>query len=291
MDTKSIAGISLSTSSQTGAVILGVIACMIWAAIATAGYFFWRRWRGRRGHLAGWWWQITYPPRAGLEFDQRIVELVGAVANDEVGDRQEAAEISAWMSTSSNSPWSLELLKLRHGSNGKWQGRMWRIHKSHFERVWDAKGVVLADAAIEGLYLRSDSGAHGAYLMRTKELACRYVGWFYEWSLGDRGSKLETFPISAPLAWGKVGLDDNDSEALEWVDRDCIERGWPRWPRQVRRRMLAALDPLKESRNSLAATCVYFAASFGDSAVCLDYEERRRAMAADDTGAAPPQGN
>jgi hypothetical protein len=165
---------------------------------------------------------------------------------------------------------------------------MWRVYKSHHERVWIADGVVMKDAAIEGLYKRTDEGAHGTYLMRIQELSSRYVGWFYEWAWGTQGTQLQTRPISAPLEWLKVG-SDHDTKALSIIDDESIQQGWPTWPPPVRHRMKSVLHPKGKNRNAVAARCAYLGAFTGNPSACLAFAaQRRRSEAAKAAASKPP---
>jgi hypothetical protein len=65
METVPVAAISVSTNSVAGIVVLGTAGSIIAAVLGGAVVRLWRRWRERHGHLAGWWWQITYPPQKG----------------------------------------------------------------------------------------------------------------------------------------------------------------------------------------------------------------------------------
>jgi hypothetical protein len=211
---------------------------------------FFRQWRSRKGALAGWWWQVTYPPRRhdvirssspatnDVHINGNTSEATGAISKD--GDE---AEVSSWaLPDPATFPWSVEILLVKnHGR--KFEAKGWRVYDSHFERTWLSEGLLGEDSIIDGTY-KSDrgEGGHGTFQLWMISTV-RYCGIFSESRKNVIDSSLKYEFVGAPLEWIRVG-SELDHKVRSWFDSPnfslhAIESCWPG---KVRSKMRSIFD-------------------------------------------------
>lgn len=255
-------------------VLSGVIAAAIWAAVTQLV----RRGRERRGFLAGWWWQITYPPVSGATVIPVSSEAEAANGSAEVLFR-DPMEHSAWsLADPDDSPWSIELLYIRQ-RNEIFSGEAWRVYREHPERRWVSSGRCGNDSIVDGIYWANrGEGGHGTFHLWAFIGSSRYCGEFSESKvqLGPSGPRFEF--SSAPLEWVRVGSDE-EAKVLSWLRRAVPQKLDSSWPRRVQRKIcLACGIPDSPSHFGWLRYFGYAPTVYGDPFVALALEAQRRSQ-------------
>jgi len=241
-------------------VAASVVAAIICALVARSfGY-----WRQKKGPLAGWWWQITYPPRHDTiipgaqptSMDVSTTESAGTANSLELGRVTDPAiraeiELSVWSPPNLHSyPWSIELLHVRH-KRDRLMIHCWRIfrepgHEPHYDRHWVSDCWIAPDSIVDGRYRdgdRNGEGGHGTFQL-WRYSAKRYVGQFSESKIdmsADRVTTSNRFR-DAPLEWISVG-SDWEKKIFVWMKSANYspDLGKKYWPRKVTHRLEYAL--------------------------------------------------
>lgn len=224
------------------AVLAGIAASATWAFGVRALHAI----SGRRGHLAGYWWMVTYPASERT----RVETKDGGVTTKEVPvaaqlpsrDMIRDTEMSAWASRpGSTGIWSIELARVRHHSRSqKLTAKSWRIVTHGFDRRWLNEAVVSEDSVIDGTYrcTRGD-GDHGTFSLR-RASSGRYLGVFTAAETVVERDGVSYHFFSAPLEWIKVG-STNEGKLDEWLLQADLASNQKLWPLFARRIIAAKL--------------------------------------------------
>lgn len=224
----------------------GVGASLTAAVLSAIGGLGIRRFLYRRGHLAGWWWQVTYPP----------VETAAVSPPDGPSGPPEVEVAGATAQTSWQElgepvfPWSIELLRVRHAKN-QGKGKMWRVSRTRtatsegaaqtaptYKRRWRSEFRGENDGGLDGHYwCTRGSGGHGTYQLKMLD-SCRQYGEFraFEHSgASDVTSKL----VGAPMEWIKYG-SEGQAAVRHWLvvapELELVAAS-KHWPFAVRHRV------------------------------------------------------
>ena len=134
------------------AIVCSIVGAAVWEGTTKLRTFR----RERRGRLAGWWWQVTYPPGDGA--------MVGR-------------------------PWSVELASVHHFRND-FTCQWWRVYRDPlvhhsgdpdpgYDRRWGADGRY-ADGVVNGHYWgESGDAGDGVFQLRNIGLATRITRHLY----------------------------------------------------------------------------------------------------------------
>jgi hypothetical protein len=232
-------------------VLSSVAASAIWAA-STVG---WRLLRGRKGYLAGWWWQITYPPPVTIGQQDATSKSQPSIESAS-SELLMLGALSPWdLVDSIGRPWSIEILHLRHGRS-RFTGSMWRVYsmrddasgrRDTLNRRWQSNGRAYEDAIVDGLYwCDRGEGGHGVFRLWTINKVSHYCGDFVADKVSPNAKGVNREGFTAPVEWIRIG-SGAEIKMLPWFvdDRlivDLLRRGNKWWPRSVRRRMKRLLD-------------------------------------------------
>ena len=235
--------------------IIGVVASVCAAVICALCVRSFRRWRSRNGPLAGWWWQITYPPR---RHDTVLGNSSPPVGKDETNHnslapdpadspqagvmKKDETEVSSWaLPDLTTFPWSIELLRVRH-SGDRLEAKAWRVYDNHFERTWSSEGWICEGSMVDGRY-RCDrgEGGHGTFQLWVISSG-RCCGVFSESKTTVVSNSLKFEFVGAPLEWIRVG-SELDTKVRAWFKTPTysFKDVEAHWPRRVRRKMRSIL--------------------------------------------------
>ncbi|QFZ23235.1 hypothetical protein [Saccharothrix syringae] len=225
-------------------VLSSVVATALWA-LATAVV----RWsRGRGEPLSGWWWQITYPPRRESVQSARLSDVESSARTPGELVNTVQGEISVWeLDDSTDTPWSIELIRVRHRRGATFGGRMWRVYKADFHRRWRFEGLLHDDSTVDCLYWATDrggTGGHGTMQLWRVGAATRYCGDFAASKTTTHGREVTYESTGAPVEWVKCG-SELEVKARRWINPELGDRlvaaGWRGWSPGVRRHVARLL--------------------------------------------------
>ena len=238
---------------SVGVFAIGVASSVVASVISALAVLLWRRTKQRKGHLAGWWWLITYPPP--ITNDRPTHSLDEILDTERHAIKLSKPHNSRWELTEpTGRPWSIEILFVRH-SDSFFHGKMWRFYPCRddgagrlntLNRRWHSTGRIDEDSVIDGMYWDDrGEGGHGVFLLWMVN-KFHYCGDFVspEYTPDSNGVKRETF--TAPFEWIKIG-SNNQAKIYPWLSdrtliRSLMERGRKWWPRSVRRRVRELLS-------------------------------------------------